>query len=410
MTASTGVAACAIGGTTLHSFAGVGLAEEGVYDLAKKLMDGRTAHLRKAAKRWREVELLVIDECSMLDPTFFEKLDVIARALRAQKAPFGGIQVVLTGDFFQLPPIVKSRRPSSAATKQAVLAPLPTMIFETQAWKSLIGDRVYILNQPHRQCDEQFLTLLRNLRNGALTREDMAIIVGRMRASGTVPEDAVKLYPTRKEVETVNEYKLSLLSGDERVYEAIDKGQPYALESNKEHWMVFFFLFFLTNFSYGQAPQRLVLKVGAQVMFIKNIDIDGGVVNGTVGKVVGFGGLHDTPTVQTSTGRTVQTAKSLWEIKQGDDVIASREQIPLMLAYAITVHKSQGMSLAKVQINMTHIFEKAQLYVAMSRCTSLEGLFLVGSFPSRELLIPNPVVVSWWGRILASHATNAQTK
>jgi ATP-dependent DNA helicase PIF1 len=242
VTASTGVAACAVGGTTLHSFAGVGLAEEPARELIKKLMDGRTPHLRKAAKRWREVDLLVIDECSMLDPAFFDKLELMARTLRSSASAFGGVQVILTGDFFQLPPVVRGRSSAapSSSTTQSVLAPMPTMIFETKAWKSIVGERTHILKEAHRQRDEVFLGLLRGLRNGVLTRENMEVIVNRMRASGNVPEDAVKLYPTRKEVETVNEYKLSMLSGDERVFEATDKGLPYVLESNRDHWMVCF--------------------------------------------------------------------------------------------------------------------------------------------------------------------------
>jgi ATP-dependent exoDNAse (exonuclease V) alpha subunit len=137
-------------------------------------------------------------------------------------------------------------------------------------------------------------------------------------------------------------------------------------------------------------------------MFIKNVDIEGGIVNGTTGKVVGFGGINGTPRVELSNGNIVQTSKAIWEIKQGDLTIAAREQVPLMLAYALTIHKSQGMSLARVEVNMTKIFEKSQLYVAMSRCTSLEGLYLLGNIPSSTLLCPNPAVTAWWSKIVSS--------
>lgn len=397
VTASTGVSACAIGGTTLHSFAGVGLAEEPAQILVKKLMDGKTPHLRKAAKRWRGVGLLVIDECSMLEPSFFEKLDAIARVLRSDSSPFGGIQVLLTGDFFQLPPVVRDRPCLSS------FSPLPVMIFGTAAWKSIVGDRIYVLKEAHRQRDERFLELLDNLRNGTLTQDDMKIITSKVRASGHAPDDAVKLYPTRKEVETVNEYRLSALPGEVHVFEAVDKGQPYVLESNKDHWMVNHFSFLFVFHIYTQAPQRLVLKEGALVMFIKNVNIEEGVVNGATGRVVGFGGINSTPRVQLENGNVIQTSRALWEIKQGDATIASREQIPLMLAYAITIHKSQGMSLTKVEVNMTKIFEKAQLYVALSRCTSLDGLYLIGSVPNPALLCPNPVVSSWWNSVSSTH-------
>jgi ATP-dependent DNA helicase PIF1 len=246
VTASTGISACAIGGTTLHSFAGLGLAEEPVKELIKKIMDGRMPHIRKAAERWRCADLLVVDECSMLDPSFFNKLDAIARAVRKSDLPFGGIQVILTGDFFQLPPVHKSKFFSHSYSSSSAVVPasslqteqVPSMIFETETWKALIGDRVHILKETHRQHDENFLDLLRGLRNGSLSKSNMEAIVARMRASINVPDDAVKLYPTRKEVETVNEYKLSILPGKEHVFEATDKGQPYTLESNKDHWMV----------------------------------------------------------------------------------------------------------------------------------------------------------------------------
>ncbi len=137
-------------------------------------------------------------------------------------------------------------------------------------------------------------------------------------------------------------------------------------------------------------------------MFIKNVSIEEGIVNGTTGMVIGFGGINNAPQVRLPNGNIVQTARAIWEIKQGDTVVASRDQIPLILAYAITVHKSQGMSLEKVEVNMTKMFERGQLYVAMSRCTSLGGLYLLGSIPGHDLLSPNPAVAVWWKKISES--------
>lgn len=363
VTASTGVAACAIGGTTLHSFAGVGLAEESVDTLVQKLTDGKTPHLRKAASRWRSARLLIVDECSMIDAPFFSKLDEIARRLRRNRdVPFGGLQVVLTGDFFQLPPV------SDAG-----------MVFETESWKHLVGDKVYELTEAHRQRDERFLRMLRGLRQGCMSENDLQLMASRARLASEVPGDATMLYPTRKEADTVNEYKLSTLPGEEHIYDASDKGN-----CNADHWV---------------APARLVLKIGALVMFVKNVDLDAGVCNGSMGRVVDFAQTQGLPIVElfgAKSATPLTVCKQTWEMKQGDDVVASRAQIPLILAWAITIHKSQGTTLSKVVVSTSKMFEKSQLYVALSRCSTLEGLFIVGGIPQDRLMRPHPKVSSWW--------------
>lgn len=382
VTASTGVAACRIGGTTLHSFAGVGLGEESAEILIQKLTTVKTAYARKAINRWRDALLLIIDECSMIDPAFFEKLDQIARVVRnTPQIPFGGIQVILTGDFFQLPPVQKV-----GAIAENV--PSLSMIFETNVWRSLIGNNIFLLKEAHRQHDTKFLGLLCGLRTGSLTKQNMEVIAGRMSRVEDIPNDIVKLYPTRKEVDAVNEYKLSMLAGEPHIYDAQDKGDPYAINANKDHWM---------------APCKLVLKTGALVMFIKNICINSGIVNGATGIVIRFDSGNGFPVVHLQNGTAVTVSPQVWEIKQGDSIIASRMQVPLILAYAITIHKSQGMTLGRVEVDMTHIFEKGQLYVALSRCTSVEGLYIVGNIPSYSLLCPNPVVAAWWNSIISSH-------
>jgi ATP-dependent DNA helicase PIF1 len=399
VTASTGVSACAIGGTTLHSFAGVGLADDSWEMLVKKLKEAKTAPLRKAANRWRMARMLVIDECSMIDPSFFVKLDRIARSLKnSPDVPFGGIQIVMTGDFFQLPPIPKkivmNISPNTQQQDKSLVQQQQqqqqqqhqdncTMIFETESWKCTIGQKVYVLMEAHRQKDDKFLNVLRSLRHGCISKSDLDAVF--QRSTEPSPPGTIKLYATRKEAEAVNEYELSTLPGEERVFDSKDGGEPYAISANKDHWM---------------APQHLILKEGALVMFIKNVDVEKGICNGTTGTVLDFAVGSGLPRIRTVNGMLITATKHVWEIKMGDVVIASRNQIPLMLAYAITIHKSQGMTLGSVEVNTDKIFERSQLYVALSRCTSLEGLYVRGKMPERGLLSPHPVVMTWWSRII----------
>jgi ATP-dependent DNA helicase PIF1 len=381
VTASTGISACGIGGTTLHSFAGVGLGEEPQDELIRKLLKPKSNAAIKAAERWRNANMLIIDECSMLDPKYFVKLDNIGRHLRRVfDRPFGGIQIIMTGDFFQLPPVDKM------AYKR--LATDPVMIFDTDTWKQLIHGKIYILMEAHRQRDERFLSLLRNLRHGTMSVNDMSCIVERMKMTKTpngIPPHAVKLYPTRREVDFVNEHNLAILQGEEHVFTATDVGDQHTLDMNKDFWRV---------------PQKLVFKTGALVMFVQNIDVKNGVCNGATGYIEGFTPIFGTPIVRLTRGNhRTDALYANWEIKQGNTVMAKRTQIPLILAYAITIHKSQGMTLDTVEVGMDRIFEKSQMYVALSRCTTMDGLFLLGKIPNMKMLEPHPAVVKWWSTL-----------
>jgi ATP-dependent DNA helicase PIF1 len=378
VTASTGIAASAIGGTTLHSFAGVGLATEPAKDLVEKIAGATQAHSKKARSRWCKAKTLIIDECSMVDSDFFAKLDAIGRGVRrgGENKPFGGMQVIMCGDFFQLPPVDKT----GSGTKP--------LLFETATWSSLIGRNIVILKEIIRQKDPKLINLLTELRHGKLSPQSMDIIEERRVASvdfSKMPKDTVRLFPTRAEAETVNRLNLQNLDPtDERKYYAVDRGDKYQMERLKDQWA---------------APYELVVRKGATVMFIFNVNMDRGVVNGTTGKVIGFFGPEGHPVVEHAGGVDVATPM-LWEVKCGKEVLASRLQVPLILAYAITTHKSQGMTLTNVEVNTDRIFEHGQTYVAFSRATSLEGLFINGKMPRRELLLPDPRVEQWWTQML----------
>jgi len=376
-TASTGIAACAIGGTTLHSFAGVGLGDGSVAELLERLQNPKQPSYKKARARWVMANVLIIEECSMVPPDLFDKLDQIGRCLRGVfDKPFGGIQVILCGDFYQLPPVNKEKRPDQM-----------DFIFETKSWNQLIGDKIYVLTEIFRQKEPEFLNMLEDFRRGSIGDQAMATFETRRRVTemtSALPDDTVKLFSTRKEVEIVNNYNLDKLGGEIKNYDAVDRGEPFVVQKLADHWIT---------------PQRLTLKVGASVMFVFNVAMELGISNGMTGKVVGFSDDKEFPIILCANGVQYTAEPVTWEIKSASIVIAARTQIPLILSYAITTHKSQGMSINHVEVNTSNFFEHGQCYVALSRGMTLEGLYIRGPLPAQRLLHPHPKVVNWWQAI-----------
>lgn len=376
-TASTGIAACAIGGTTLHSFAGVGLGDGPVADLLEKLQSPKQPFHKKARARWILAKVLIIEECSMVPPDLFEKLDYIGRCLRGVfDKPFGGIQVILCGDFYQLPPVNKNKKPDEM-----------DFVFETKSWKQTVGERVYVLTEIFRQKEPEFLNMLEDFRRGVIGEQALATFEARRRVteiSAALPENTVKLFSTRKEVDIVNAYNLDRLKGESHDYNAVDRGEPFVVQKLVDHWIT---------------PQRLTLKEGASVMFVFNVAMLLGISNGMTGRVMGFSGEKAFPIIQCANGAEFTAEPVTWEIKSAGIVVASRTQVPLILSYAITTHKSQGMSIANVEVNTSRFFEHGQCYVALSRGMTLGGLYIRGGLPPQRLLLPHPKVVEWWQQI-----------
>lgn len=497
VTASTGLAACNIGGTTVHSFAGIGLGKGKLDELLKVVRRNR-----KATARWNTTSVLIIDEVSMVEGHLFDKLDWIARKIRRKPhLPFGGIQVIVCGDFYQLPPVSKTIiNPDGTELKDDTM-----FAFESETWKSALHSRIVLKEVFRQKGDQQFITMLNEMRegfvSGATEREFMRLSRPLDCPAGIVPTE---LYATRFEVENANNIKLNRLHGSAQVYEARDGGSlPPSVKA-----------LMLTNFL---APQKLFLKEKAQVMCIKNYDST--LVNGSLGQVIKFidrdtymcelvlkdqpdlsfeefqkellrakvklqlsqqhpdadaetieelsqhvtnpGTLLDSvfnflydgvEEIQSSSEEmnkegvkkeaavkgkeatkevegSTQTRKSdsdvmeeikkentrrklefldklrnaargekyplvrflnpdgvttrdvliepeIWEIndEHTNEVLCSRVQLPLMLAWALSIHKSQGQTLQKVKIDLTRIFENGQAYVALSRAVSRDGL------------------------------------
>lgn len=360
VTAATGVAACAISGQTLHSFAGIG------YPVAdREKMMNRVLSVRRACKRWENVEALVIDESSMVDAEMFENLEYIARFIRGVDKVWGGIQLVVSGDFLQLPPVTNQRNCSGKI-----------FAFEADCWNSSFDLQVELASV-FRQSDPQLIKLLQGMRRGKNDPLDMAYL--ERCCSRTEPDDSVvKLYPRIEDVNKVNAERMKALNNEVIVYRAVDSGSDPSKKQLEQ----------------GIAPNHISLCKNARVMLTKNLDTRHRLVNGATGTIVGFHEQEDMdvtdicedgllPLVKFDSGTTVLIEPEIWDVKEGDSVIASRKQLPLILAWSLSIHKCQGMTLDRLHTDLSRAFGYGMVYVALSRVRNFEGLHLSGFDPSK---------------------------
>lgn len=536
VTASTGLAACNIGGMTLHSFGGIGLGAEPVSRLVDKIRKNK-----KANRRWKDTKVLIIDEISMIDGGLFDKLEEISRIINKNDQPFGGIQLVITGDFFQLPPVFKPSNVPSAfgapggglQIKNSFMDEPQTegkFSFEAESWKSVVTTTVE-LKQVFRQKDDRFSSMLNSIRAGNVTNE-IEKAFQKLSRIPHVPGDIMptELYPLRRDVDNANRRKMSQLSGTAVKFEAQDVYMSdIAQEQGKLELLM--------------CPKELVVKRGAQVMLIKNLDDT--LVNGSLGKVIGFmsessfmlfkelpeaqaervikgeisaedaveeflhedsrpkkklesekeykfddieyealmeledsrlsenptdNGLGDVETkeVEIEHGSTIHVELSddnddafgikdvpkevvendpygvNWERKRAliklmnkncntlgqkwpyirfllqdgttRDILvqpetwtledpegrteASRSQVPLILAWALSIHKSQGQTLEWVKVDLSRVFEAGQAYVALSRAVRMEGLQVMGF--TRHKIRVHPKVIEFYAGLVSA--------
>ena len=347
--ASTGIAATHLGGMTIHSWSGIGI-KSNVSDYDIEMIQSR----EKTARRIVEAKVLVIDEISMLDAQTLDSVDRVLRTLRRRplmpEQPFGGLQIIFVGDFFQLPPISRKEQPKFA--------------FESSAWKEA-NPVICYLSEQHRQEDTEFLELLGAFRRGILSAAHRTRL--RSRAGVSSKEStATQLYTHNENVDRINHESLHKIDGNLHVFRMTSRGPAALVESLKNQCL---------------SPETLELKEGAKVLFTRN-NFDAGYVNGTLGEVVSFSNLG-APIVKTKND-TITVEPIEWVIQDGNHILARITQVPLRLAWAITVHKSQGMSLDAAVIDLSQAFEFGQGYVAISRVRSLQGLFLEG-FNERAL-------------------------
>lgn len=343
VTAATGIAATHVGGMTLHSWSGIGIAES----LSNADVD-RIAGKEHIARRIQKAKVLIIEEISMLSASTFEMADKICREVRRDEKPFGGLTVVLVGDFFQLPPVSRARE-----VKFAYQSPL---------WRELHLITCYLTDQ-YRQDDMDFLGVLSAIRSGEVTEFHHEQLRTRRVLNGEegVLKDAPKLFSHNADVDRINAAELAKLPGTAKKFNMHAKGKDTLVEGLKRGCL---------------SPETLELKEGAAVMFTKNSP-QGKFVNGTLGIVSGWdaGGM---PIVRTKDGLSIATEPMEWQLEEQGKVKASVSQIPLRLAYAMTVHKSQGMSMDAAVMDLSRAFEYGQGYVALSRVRRLSGVFLTG--------------------------------
>lgn len=342
VTATTGLAATHLGGTTIHSWAGIGVHDALPQGFADHIAKGRREIIEKT-------DVLIIDEISMLHDFRLDMVDEACRLVRRKDEPFGGIQIVMSGDFFQLPPI--NRGDSRAGG----------FVVNSQVWQELDPTICY-LSEQHRQDDEALLDVLNAMRAGDVRRHHAEKLLARVEE--TPAEDAIltELHTVNIDVDTLNEKKLGELDGDELFYTQTTTGGENYVENLQRSVL---------------APSVLRLKEGALVMAVKNA-LDRKYVNGSLGVVSAFEPATEYPIVEFKNGRTVTMQPDTWELRDGDKKRASITQIPLRLAWAITVHKSQGMTLDAARIDLRKAFVEGMGYVALSRVKNLANLYLIG--------------------------------
>jgi len=357
MCALTGCAALLLGhkAKTVHSWAGIGLGKESVAELYIKICRNR-----KAKKNWLCTDLLIIDEISMMTAELFDKLDSLGKKIRANKLPFGGIQLLIVGDFFQLPPVSKGEEVQFA--------------FESAAWLTAITSSVE-LTIIQRQKDEAFQKILKEARVGSLTRESVQVLTERQQRDWK--DNKIRptlLFPRRSEVDMINDTNLKALQGRKYTYNArlVHDGKAPAGFTEKDEAFQKVLAIFDSAASYSK---ELVLIVGAQVMLIANTNPMEGLVNGSRGVVTGFCSYSELPIVEFVNGVKKTVGAHTWPIEEYEFV--SRSQIPLQLAFAYTIHKCQGSTLDSALVDIgSGIFEYGQAYVALSRVRSLEALYV----------------------------------
>ena len=332
VTASTGIAATHIGGVTVHSWSGVGIRDA--------LSDSEIEALEQKEYLWKRFDkacVLVIDEVSMLSPRLFDTVERVCRVMKRREEPFGGMQ---------LPPIMRG----SARTE---------FVNVSDAWNGM-DIRVCYLEEQFRQKDGTLESILNEIRSGAVSEKTREILNKQRGKNFDKSITPTRLYAHNVDVDVQNDEDLAKLPGKEHTFDMQTKGRANLVESLKKSIL---------------APEGLVLKKDAVVMFVKN-SFEEGYVNGTLGVVKDF--EKGVPVVETFSGKKIYVHTAEWTVEEDGKILARVEQLPLRLAWAITVHKSQGMSMDAAEIDLSKSFSPGQGYVALSRLRTLAGLELSG--------------------------------
>ncbi len=341
VTATTGLAATHLDGTTIHSWSGMGIADEVNSDLYKKIRKPRR-------KTINDADILIIDEISMLHDYRLDMLNAILKKVRRDRRPFGGLQLVMSGDFFQLPPVTRSTDKIQGG-----------FAYGSVGWREA-DPAICYLNEQHRQGSGDLANILMAIRANDLRRHQAEMLLNRLNQSAPEEQAITKLFTTNRDVDNLNNQQLAKLPGKPHIFNQQATGTEHFVKALNRAIL---------------ASKVLYLKVGAQVMSLKNSP-DGKYVNGSLGEVIDF--KYGDPIVRFNNGNVMRMMAQEWTLMDGEEEKATIKQIPLKLAWAMTIHKSQGMTLDGAEIDLGNAFTEGMGYVALSRVKSLDDLYLKG--------------------------------
>lgn len=356
ITSTTGVSAVIIGGRTIHSWSGIGLFDENVS------FDTYLAKIQKKKNivtSWKKTNILIIDEISMMHPKMLDLLNYIGKRIRCNEKPMGGIQVILVGDFYQLPPIRINNKDKDSQS----------YCFEADSWNEIV-DYSIEFKKIYRQNDTDLIDALNKIRVGNVDK-DVVKYLNSFKNNPNYNHNYTHLFPTKTKVKDFNDMMLSKINETSKIFD-------YEVKATKPDMNPKLFKFPKDCL----IEEKLVLKKGSFIMVNYNIDFDRGIVNGSQGVVIDFHPQTGNPIIELTNGTRLNVSKNIWNF-DGFEVI----QYPLMLAWAITIHKSQACSIEKLSVDVgNHIFESGQSYVALSRCTNTKYLHISYVNPQRILV------------------------
>ena len=366
LTSTTGISAVNIKGQTIHSWAGVECMETPIEELVEIISMQNFGEVGRIKRRIRKCEILAIDEISMLSAYALEYLDLYFRAARGKEEPFGGLQVLLIGDFLQLPPVF---------TESDKKYPKKGWhCFRSPVWGELDLKPV-LLKRVYRQDNINFANILGRIRLGIITSNDMKVMSTCYCEESEKLQNKLHIFPTKREVYNYNKMRLENIDAEECTFFAIDDiYYPDEMDENKKNDYISKIYKRLKKEC--SADKKITLKVGCRVMLLVNSSLEKGLANGTCGKVISI--TNGYIEVLFDNGVVEKIKRTVFELQEDDKVIAKRIQFPLKLAYAVTVHKSQGMTFDEIVINCKKAFTAGQIYVALSRVKTLNGLHITG--------------------------------
>ncbi len=369
ITSLTGISALIVGGQTIHRYCGIGTGEKSIDELIKNIMRNP-----KTKQRYFNTKVLIIDEISMMSPDLFDKIDLIFRKIRRVDKPFGGVQIIVSGDLLQLPPVKADG-----------------FVFDAFNWEECIEEVIY-LNEVMRQSEDVFVNVLNKIRVGNVDEEVQHVLEERKNTEisndfGLLPS---RLFSKRLMVKRVNDDELKRLTDEGETVKEFKCEYEFSktvLEENKD------FMKALMN-EHTDIDDEITLSTKCQVMLKVNMP-ELKLANGSRGVILGFGPETGYPIVRFKDGRFMEIAPHSWKMEDGKDLVIKR-QIPLQLAFAISIHKSQGSTLEYVILDIgSDVFEYGQTYVALSRVKTLDGLFIRGNVDYAKIRA-NPRVLAFY--------------